>query len=401
MSTAAGTRGSLPGFSPDGSPAKLLTADGKVYRQIMDPEAIDELHSESGDDAAGPDPEGGTDSSDAEATGSEAGAGRVHHGSSEDPDLLDFSANTNPHSPAGVEEVYGDVLSAAGSYPATDYGEFRAAAAEYVGCEPAEVVPTAGGLAAIRLTVATAVSDGNGVLLPAPSFGEYAREVRLQGGEPTFVPHDTILDADPADFALVVVCNPNNPTGDAYDSTRLRAFADRCREAGTPLLVDEAFVDFTDLPSLAGTDGVVVARSLTKIFGLPGLRAGFAVATGRHRDRLETARIAWGLSSVAASVGTYCLGERAFVAETRERVARERERLRGRLSTRFDVHPSDAPFLLLDCGSSDTADEVLGTARARGIAVRDARTFRGLNQHVRVAVRVPEENDRLVDALDV
>ena len=315
--------------------------------------------------------------------------------------MLDFSANTNPQRPAGVTQVYGAALSAADSYPSADYDEFRAAAADYVGCEAPEVIPTAGGLAAIRLTVATAVEPGDEVLVPTPSFGEYAREVKLQGGQPRFVSHDEILNTDPAEYALVVVCTPNNPTGDAYDPADLRAFAGRCRDAGTPLLVDEAFVDFTDLPSMAGTEGVVVARSLTKVFGLPGLRAGFAVATGTYRDRLDTARLAWGLGAVAAAVGTHCLRDREFVAATRERVASERARMADRLAARFDVHPSDAPFLLLGRDTGDAVDHIVETAREHGIAVRDARTFRGLDRHVRVAVRLPDENDRLLDALDV
>ena len=356
----------------------------------MDPNAVDDLRSQG---------EAGGDSEQSNEGG--IGAGRVHHGSSEDPHLLDFSANTNPRTPAGVPQVYEAALSAAGSYPCENYYDFRAAAADYVGCEATSVIPTAGGLAAIRLTIATTVESGDDVLVPKPSFSEYAREVRLQGGTPQFVAHDEILDADPAAFALAVVCTPNNPTGDAYDYGELRSFADRCRAAGTPLLVDEAFLDFADLPSLAGHDGVVVARSLTKIFGLPGLRAGFAVATGEYRDRLDTARLAWGLGSVAASVGTHCLKQEPFVAETRERVASERDRLRERLSTRFDVHPSDAPFLLCNCGSSDAVDDLLETVREHSVAVRDARTFRGLDSHVRVAVRLPHENDRLLNALDV
>ncbi|MBX0286307.1 threonine-phosphate decarboxylase CobD [Halomicroarcula sp. F28] len=326
--------------------------------------------------------------------------GRVPHGSSDDPDLLDFSANTNPRVPPGTREVFAAAFDTARSYPNDGYPDFRAAAAEFVGCEPEEVVPTAGGLEAIRLAMQTSVRTGESVLLPAPSFGEYAREVRLQGGEPAFVDHDAILDADPDDHAMAVVCNPNNPTGECYDADALRAFADRCREVGTTLLVDEAFLGFTDEPSLSGREGVLVARSLTKLFGLPGVRMGFAVGTGGALDRLATARRAWSMSAAAAAVGTHCYRADEFVAETRERVARERERMRDRLATRFDVFPSDAPFLSFDTGDTDVED-LLATAREAGIALRDARTFRRLDSHVRVAVRRPDENDRLLEALDV
>jgi len=325
-------------------------------------------------------------------------AERVPHGGSDDPDLLDFSANTNPRTPDGVEAVYAEALDAARSYPDDGYPEFRAAAADFVGCDPGAVVPTPGGLAALRLAFATHLAPGDAALVPAPSFGEYAREIRLQGATPELVAHDEILDADPDDYELAVVCNPNNPTGDAYDPDALRAFAARCRESDALLVVDEAFLGFTDRPSLAGTDGVVVARSLTKLFGLPGLRAGFAVATGDPRTALGTARRAWNLGTPAARVGTHCLRQSEFVAATRERVASERARLADALGDRFDVSPSEAPFLLLDTGDRDP-DDLVAAARERGVAIRDATTFRGLDSHVRVAVREPAENDRLLEVL--
>lgn len=348
----------------------------------MDPDSVAALHA-----AGESEPHIGTD-------------GRVPHGSSDDPSLLDFSANTNPRVPPGTREAFEGAFDAARSYPDDGYPDFRAAAAEFVGCEPGDVVPTAGGLEAIRLAIGTTVQPDASVLLPAPSFGEYAREVRLQGGDPSFVGHDAILGTDPADHAMAVVCNPNNPTGECYDADALREFADCCREAGTTLLVDEAFLGFTDQPSLAGREGVVVARSLTKLFGLPGVRMGYAVGTGDELDRLHTARRAWSMSTAAAALGTHCYGAGAFVAETRDRVDHERERMRERLSTRFDLFPSEAPFLCFETDDSGV-DELLATAREQGIALRDARTFRRLDSHVRVAVRLPAENDRLLGALDV
>jgi len=327
-----------------------------------------------------------------------AGGASVPHGSSDDPDLLDFSANTNPLVPDGTEELYRGAFDDARTYPPDGYPVYREAAAEYVGCAPGAVVATPGGLAAIRLAVETTVDRGDSVLVPYPSFGEYAREVDLQGAHVEPVPHDELLDADPAGHALAVVCNPNNPTGDAYDPDELTAFADRCTAAGTPLLADEAFLGFTDHPSLAGHDDVVVARSLTKLFGLPGIRAGFAVATGDLGERLDVARRAWALGTPAATVGAHCMGCDGFVGETRERVRAERERMRETLSDRFGVNPSDSPFLLLDVGEREVA-AVIEQARERGVALRNATTFRGLDSHVRVAVRLPEENDRLLEVL--
>jgi L-threonine-O-3-phosphate decarboxylase len=328
-----------------------------------------------------------------------ADAERVPHGSSDDPDVLDLSANVNPRVPAGSRAVYEAAFDDARSYPDDGYPEFRAAAADYVGCDPAAVVPTAGGLAALRLAVGVAVSPGDSVLVPYPSFGEYAREVELAGGDPVFVRHDELLEADPAGHAMAVVCTPNNPTGDLYEEAALAAFADRCVEAGTVLLADEAFLGFTDRDSLAGRPGVVVARSLTKLFGLPGLRAGFAVAGGEPLDRLRTARRAWSVGAPAAAVGAHAMRDDEFVAETRRRVARERTHLREGLEAHgFDVRPSAAPFLLCDVGRDPT--DLLAACRERGVVLRDATTFRGLERHVRVAVRTREASDRLLAVLE-
>ncbi len=327
------------------------------------------------------------------------GVERVQHGSSDDPSVLDFSANVNPERPDEVETVYREAFEACGRYPTEPPVRYRDRAAEYVDCSPRAVIPTPGGLAAIRLTIAVTVAPGDTVLVPSPSFGEYAREVSLQGGEPVFVPAADLTDHDPAGHALAIACQPNNPTGVAYDPDDLGRFADRCREAGTPLLVDEAFLGFTDIPSLAGTPGTVVARSLTKLFGLPGLRAGFAVATDELRERLLAARSPWNIGVPALEVGHWCMGREAFVTETRERVADERRRMRRALSDRFTVSASDSPFLLIET-SPTSVDDLIDHLADQGIAVRDARTFHGLDNHLRVAVRLPAENDRLLEAID-
>ncbi|MFP8952142.1 pyridoxal phosphate-dependent aminotransferase [Natrialbaceae archaeon A-arb3/5] len=329
---------------------------------------------------------------------------RVPHGGESDRDVLDFSANTNPYSPDGVEEEYRAALDDARRYPDDEYPAFRDAAAEFVGCDPGSVLPTPGGLAAIRLAMETVLEPGDEALVPYPSFGEYAREVRLQGASPQFVRHDEITDVgrdilEPC--ALAIVCTPNNPTGEVTALDELAELAARCEGAGTMLLIDEAFLGFTDLPSAVGLEreNVIVARSLTKLFGLPGLRAGFAVANGEPLQELETARRTWSLGTPGARVGAHCLRDEEFVRETRARVARERERMRTALDRRFDVFPSDAPYLLCDVG--DRVDDVLASAREAGVAIRDATTFRSLDSHVRVAIKDRDANDQLLAAVGV
>ncbi|MDR5656474.1 pyridoxal phosphate-dependent class II aminotransferase [Halodesulfurarchaeum sp. HSR-GB] len=322
---------------------------------------------------------------------------RVPHGSEPEAAGIDFSANVNPETPPGIEAAFQGSFADSKAYPDDTAPAYRRAAADYVDVDPGQVIPTPGGLAAIRLALSVTVSPGDSVLVPYPSFGEYAREVRLQGATPEFVPHDTLLDADPSGHALAIVCNPNNPTGEAADPDRLREFVAESRATDTPVLVDEAFLGFTDQPTLSGTPGVIVARSLTKLFGLPGLRAGFAVATGSLRDRLERARLTWNLGVPAMQVGTQAMRATEFIERTRKRVRQERSQLVATLDDRYEIAPSDAPFLLLAVDGS--VSDLLAKARERGIILRDARTFRGLDSHVRAAIRLPSENRRLEEVL--
>lgn len=322
----------------------------------------------------------------------------VPHGGSTIRGAIDFSANINPDIPPGTREKYHDALDDARSYPPEPPTFFIEAAADYLGVSPTTITPTAGGLAGIRLTLETLVSPGDRVAVPYPSFSEYEREATLQGCQIKLFPHDEILSLDPADYAVCFVCNPNNPTGTAYDPESLRAFADNCAETDTNLIVDEAFLGFTTYPSMAGTADTIVIRSLTKLFGLPGLRAGFIIAPEPVTTILTTARRPWNLSTPALAVGTHVMQQSAFIENTIKRTKTERERLSATLSRNYKVYPSDAPFLLLT-PTHASIDTLLDSCRKDGLIIRDARSFRGLDSHCRIAIRTPDENDQLLSVL--
>jgi histidinol-phosphate/aromatic aminotransferase/cobyric acid decarboxylase-like protein len=97
------------------------------------------------------------------------------------------------------------------------------------------------------------------------------------------------------------------------------------------------------------------------------------------------------------AVGMHCMSQDGFLTDTRRWVDDQRERLRTRLGEYVRVYPSDAPFLLLDLRSADRVDTLLDSARKHGIAIRDARTFRHLDAHVRVTVRNRTANDHLLE----
>lgn len=207
------------------------------------------------------------------------------------------------------------------------------------------------------------------------------------------------VDAVPHDADLVVLGNPNNPTG-TLDPPEV--IASLCRP-GRITVVDEAFMDFVvdGQASLAGRDdlaGLVVVRSITKLWGLAGLRAGYLLAPQGLVRRMEAARQPWPVAADALAAITACLADDAWRQRTAREVAVARCELTAALHRLPGVTVWDgaANFLLLHVPDGPRVRTALAE---QGIAVRSS-TFPGLDHHhLRIAVRGPDDNAVLVDAL--
>lgn len=332
-----------------------------------------------------------------------------HHGDVDaEPGLLDFAVNVRgDHPPRWLLDRLTEALGRIGRYPSSaDDARARAAVAARHGRRPEEILVLAGAsegfalLPTLRPRLACVVH---------PSFTE--PEVALR--EAQLAVHRVILKADdgyilrpelvPNEADLVVVGNPTNPTSVLYPAATLRRLA----RPGRVLLVDEAFMDAVmgEAESLAGDDrvpGLVVLRSLTKTWALPGLRAGYAIAEPAILERLAAHRPQWPVGALVLEAVTAC-AEPLAVAEA-ELAATELARHRDHLATELarlpgvSVHgPASAPFLLLRVRDGE---RVRAGLRRRGIAVRRGDTFPGLTtDHLRVAVRPPDQAAPLLDAL--
>jgi histidinol-phosphate/aromatic aminotransferase/cobyric acid decarboxylase-like protein len=315
------------------------------------------------------------------------------------PGLLDFAVNVWPAPrPAGLDEALRAAVADAGGYP--DQRPARAAIARRHR-RPAEEVLLANGASEIFWLLAVAARARHAVCVH-PSFTEPEAALRAVGVPVTRVlrrpPGWALRPADvPDDADLVVLGNPNNPTGTLDPAGEIASLAVR----GRVLVVDEAFIDFVpdERESLSGRrdlPGLVVVRSLTKLWGLAGIRVGYALADADLVALLERHRQPWSVSSVACAALEWCAADRETPAGAVREVADARELLLDGLR-RLDLAPyqSAANFLLLE-----TEPFVPARLADRGIAVRPAASFPGLDERfVRIAVRRPPENDRLLGAL--
>jgi histidinol-phosphate aminotransferase len=350
-----------------------------------------------------------------EASKSVRHAGRVttidhdlgHHGDAEvGGGLIDLAVNVRraPMPPwlAGPIAASLGVLAA---YP-DDRSAVAAVAARHRR-DPAEVLLTAGAAQAFVL-IAQAFRDARRPVVVHPQFTEPEAALRNAGhrvGRVLLRAEDGFrLDPAliPGDADLVVVGNPTNPTSVLHPAVDIAALA----RPGRIVVVDEAFADTTYRPgidgepeTLTGHPGLIVLRSLTKTWGLAGLRVGYALGPEKLITRMKRAQPLWAVSTPALAAAEACASAVATAAE--REIARhlksEREYLVERLPGIVRGEPESA-FVLIQLSGADKVRELL---RDRGYAVRRGDTFPGLGPDwLRVAVRDTATTDAFVETLD-
>ncbi|MHC3369589.1 Rv2231c family pyridoxal phosphate-dependent protein CobC [Rhodococcus aetherivorans] len=325
-----------------------------------------------------------------------------HHGDREaTPGLVDLAVNVSRRPrPEWLDAALAGSLAELDRYP--DPRAARAALAARHGRDPLEVLPTAGGAEAFTL-----VARARRWARPAvvhPQFTEPEAALRAAGHEVTRVllrrEDGFVLDPAlvPDDADLVIVGNPTNPTGVLHPGAALRALA----RPGRVLVVDEAFMDAVpgETESLAGVSlpGVVVVRSLTKTWAIPGIRAGYVLGDESIVAELAAHQPPWSVSTPAAAAMIACASPAATVEAERiaVQVAADRAVLvDGLTALGIEVTgPSAAPFVL--------AHVPVGTRerlRGKGFAVRRGDSFPGLGADwVRIAVRDAQTTEALLGA---
>lgn len=348
-------------------------------------------------------------------------------------DLVDFSANINP---LGPPEWLGEVVMAnleeVEHYPDPECWRLVEAIVERFGTD-AERVVVGNGSAEILAALPRVLGVAEAVI-PVPSYVDYARAAKEAGLTVKILAleeaRDFALDTDRVSAGLrggevVFIGRPNNPTGSLCAREELVSLVEA--HPATWFVVDEAFVEFVtekgggpassadayqgdagllgiDLPNL------VVLRSLTKMYAIPGLRLGFAVARARVAEALRRAMVPWSVNVFAQAVGVAALPDHGYVAATRAFVDLERGRLAARLAALPGLHvfPACANYLLVKMsagpadatGPADAADLAEYLLR-RGLAIRVCDDFEGLDRkYFRVAVRTSTENDRLLNEME-
>jgi histidinol-phosphate aminotransferase len=312
---------------------------------------------------------------------------------------------------AGVREAVEAELPNVWMYPEESYGEFRAAVAEWLGTTADRIVPAHGTQALIGTLAGLFLDPGDAVVVPQPTYGLYAQVSATRGANVHRVPLRELrvdLDAVAATASevrakVVWICDPNNPTGSLVGRDEWQAFLDAL-PTDCAVVADEAYADYVDPASRIHRERdveagrrVVVLHTLSKLFGIAGLRLGYAIADPELARYLDVMQEPFNVNRAALAAGLVCLARPELIDERRLAVAEARETLCERLQTRgLEPLPSQANFVLVDTGVDDAA--LAEAVAEEGLLVRAGGEY-GLDGYVRITVGPAPLMERVADAL--
>jgi histidinol-phosphate aminotransferase len=337
--------------------------------------------------------------------------------------IVRFDLNTSPVSPALVDRMLaaGRFVAPLSEYPPTDYRALVEAAAARYGVTPAEILVGAGADEILDIVAKTFLTSGGRAIVPIPTYAMYRVVAEQRGASVVAVPRldgasGWAIDPGPIraatiehDAAVLWLCSPNNPTALAEPDGAIAALLAGLSEdaaavgrAAPVVVLDEAYAEFVGTTLLGLRDiypDLIVVRTASKAYALAGLRVGFAVARPEVISRMNPFRPPGSISTVSVTLVTEVLRDDSILDDNLARVETERTRLTEALSSiGWSVGPSVTNFILVDFGSPERAAGVADGLLRRALVPRTFGAGHPLAGHLRLTVRAPAENDRLIAA---
>jgi histidinol-phosphate aminotransferase len=312
---------------------------------------------------------------------------------------LDMNESTTGCSPRVLAKLNSMDAKTLALYPRREPGEKLAA--DFLGVAAEQVLLTNGADEGIDLLCRAYLNPADEIIVVTPAFAMYevfsqiedAKVVRVPAGPEFSFPAQRVLDAISPQTRIVVICNPNNPTGQVVERACILKIAEAAPHAA--ILLDEAYFDFygqTMMDQIGKVPNLFIARTFSKAYGLAGLRLGVMAGDREQVSALRRMASPFNINAFAMECLAEALADREFVAAYVAQVRDSREWLHQQLEQlQFKCWRSQANFLLCRMGEAKKA--ILEALRARGIALRDRPDCEGC---VRITIGKQQEMERLV-----
>lgn len=327
--------------------------------------------------------------------------------------FVDFSANINPLGlPNGIKEAVKHALKGCVNYPDPFCRELAQATSNFLQV-PQEYLFFGNGAADVLFRIALALKPKKAMVL-APSFADYEKALLSINcnivyypltEENNFLPQKDILVKITPRTKLVVICNPNNPTGHVISREMLERILFKCRFLGAHLLVDECFMDFVDEDKayslrdlLARHPELIILKAFTKTFAMPGIRLGYCMTSDEAlHTRLHECGQDWSVSVLAQAAGIAALQEKQYLQDSFALIKKERAYLRERLTELgAKVFGSEANYIFFYIKEPENLVELL---HEQGFLIRSCANYHNLGPgYYRIAVKTRVQNRAFIKA---
>lgn len=328
-------------------------------------------------------------------------------------EVLDYSSNINPLGvPNSFKKAVIENFETLEKYPDIDYVELRTAIGDYNNCYIDNVVVGNGATEVLFLYMKAVKAKK--VLIIAPTFAEYERAARAAGRDVKFFPlskdfslNENMLLEFITDEDVVVMCNPNNPTGKFQNLEKIKKIADFLERKNKKLFIDEAFIEFVDdwkdkTAFLLKHKNIFILRALTKFFALPGVRLGYGLTYDESiLDEIKNIREPWSVNGVAEIAGKTMLLDTLYIHETENWIKKEKLWFYEELCKidNIEVTPTETNFILVKL-LNDNAKSFRKKMIENGVLVRDASNFMFLDEsYIRLAIKDRKKNEQVLEAL--
>lgn len=318
--------------------------------------------------------------------------------------VADFSSNVVPY---GMHPLLSDYLSkqiiTARNYPEPDAASFAKKIAKFYNLSEESVVIANGSAEAFYLVAH--LFSGSSSTIVVPSFAEYEDASRIHKHTQVFIENVDFAKKSNFDTNLVWLGNPNNPDGKQFDADYIENL---CKQnPNTYFVVDEAYTglcskDCSSISKVHTTENLILIRSLTKVFAIPGLRLGYIVANPSICEKIRSLKMPWSVNSIAIAAGSFIIDNYSLLVPNIKELLRLSRNLQYQLKKLdgIDVVDSQTNYFLVKLHKGKSSDLKSFLISNYGLLVRDASNFRGLNSsYIRIAAQQESYNSILVEGI--
>lgn len=335
-------------------------------------------------------------------------------------EIIDFSGNINPLGiPESVKIAIKDNAELVCTYPDVSYKRLRTAIGSYTGVDPDNLIVGNGSTELISLFI-KAISPKKSIII-SPAYSEYQRELKLINSDISLFP---LVEEEgfklnipklkkelENDVELLVMCNPNNPTGNYLTLDEIDDLLNFCQKKNIYLMVDETYVEFSDtekqisaMPLVNKYKKLFIIRGTSKFFAVPGLRLGYCACSNKKlMELVSSKKDPWSVNMLANLAGIVMFEDKSFIEKSHSLIIAERNKIINELSKleKIKLYDTQSNFILIKIlDKSITSSKVFDILIKDKMVIRDASDFPYLgSEFLRFCILSPEHNDLLLSKL--